>query len=205
MPTHDKDKTRRPSPGSGAAEGHGPPDQERPTDGADRSSARPGDEGCVRGDLQGGGHHPGGTATAAHRGGGEGAHREVATDHSIAIYALVADGRKLLEGVTPEPWRALLSSRGMTGVHSEADGGCKLYHVELAEGAHPDTHARQKAVAAFIADARTRMPAALDEIERLAGENERLRERLAMAIELAPDGFEWGNPRIPPRLRGRAA
>ena len=101
---------------------------------------------------------------------------------------LVEDGRKLLEGVPRGPWRALLNSRGMTGVHSEADGGCKLYHVTLAEGSHPDTHARQKAVAVFIADARTRMPAALDEIERLAGENERLRERLAMATAFDAGG-----------------
>ena len=83
----------------------------------------------------------------------------------------IPEARAVIEAATPGPWRALLNSHGMTGVHSDGTGSnVKIYHVTLADEAHPDTHARQRADATCIAAARTGWPAALDEIDRLRAE-----------------------------------
>ena len=78
--------------------------------------------------------------------------------------------RERCEAATPGPWSALPKNAWMTGVRSdEKEAHCKIYHAEFHSAADlPDTIVRQRRDADFIANARTDLPMALDEIERLS-------------------------------------
>ncbi len=84
----------------------------------------------------------------------------------------------MCEAATSEPWKALLKSRGMTGVHA-AD--CVIYHASFDPGCLPETHEQQKADATFIALARPAMPEYIREVQRLRAIETELRAALELA------------------------
>lgn len=74
--------------------------------------------------------------------------------------------------------------------------------IENADGAalviDRGIHERNRA---FIIAARTRWPAALDEVERLLAENERLRKEVASAAARAEDWYKRANMVLDRQLR----
>lgn len=82
--------------------------------------------------------------------------------------------RTLCANATRAPWTTWNSTANV-GVRSEEDN-CRIYYEKLEKGCLPETHDRQRADATFIAEARTALPEALDRIEELEREVERLQE-----------------------------
>ena len=98
--------------------------------------------------------------------------------------------RALAEKATPGPWRqhlvddtTVIDEAGNTVAQTFPDGGLDD-DVDFAT----DTEQREHD-AAFIATARTALPAALDEIERLRAENEKLREALTKIVRTEVTGL----------------
>ncbi len=94
--------------------------------------------------------------------------------------ARIAELRALAEKATLGPWRqhlvddtTIIDATGEFVASTFPEGGMDD-DIDYAT----DTEQREHS-AAFIAAARTELPAALDDIERLRAENERLREALA--------------------------
>jgi hypothetical protein len=83
----------------------------------------------------------------------------------------VARLRALLAEASPRPWRPLLRSRGMTGVHASDH---VVYHARFDPECLRETHEMQTATAALIAEAVNALPALLDEVEALRAEVARL-------------------------------
>lgn len=83
--------------------------------------------------------------------------------------------RELCEKATPGPWKPLLNSKGLTGIHAE---DCQIYHALFDPQCLKETHNRQKSDAKFIAESRTAIPKLLDEIEVLTADVDGLEEKI---------------------------
>lgn len=103
--------------------------------------------------------------------------------------ARLAHLRALCDAATPGPWAVYdrtpedIERPGIDGVYAEPQGKYSGRIVETDFGCYPP----YKRDAAFIAAARTALPEALDEIERLAAQVEALRTRTPYYYELTAE------------------
>jgi hypothetical protein len=94
--------------------------------------------------------------------------------------------RAICEAATPGPWIELGRNVPESGIVATADYISKIAYIERADETEDPAQFNARADAAFIAHARTALPAYIEEVERLRAELAESKRREQAAVELIP-------------------